>query len=174
MAFDLVAYRESLLKRMNERYTITEVEPASVTQGDLGLDAGGQQPQSAQPAVQPDAKPKAKDPEISMEVLKGTVQWALGEKEAGKSSDEVLNQLGAMKKPGLIDFIHSYLQGSGQQAPTADANTQQATQQATGEPGAEDLSGLTQPEQSPEQVPTPDASGADAGTDAGADADLKL
>lgn len=81
-------------------------------------------------------------------------------KKAGKSSDEVINQLGAMKKPGLIDFIHSYLQGSGQQAPTN--SDPQTTQQTTGEPGAEDLSGLTQPEQPASEQPA-DTGSSDAG-----------
>ena len=176
MAFNLAAYKEELNKRIQERYTLREVEPASVTQGDLGLgDAGQPQAPNAAPAPtggQPQAPTgKAKDPEISMEVLKGTVKWALAEKEAGKSSEEVINQVGAMKKPGLIDFIHSYLSGSGQQAPTS---SPEATQ-ATGEPGADDLSGLTSPETpapdaapaadaapAPEEAPAPDAGGEDS------------
>jgi hypothetical protein len=161
MAFDINEYKEGLNKRIQERYTLREVDPAQVSQSDLGLDqpaapaapaapapvAGGQQPQA------PTGKPK--DPEISMEVLKGTVQWAMAEKDAGKSSEEVVNQIGAMKKPGLIEFIHSYLSGSGQQAPTSDP----AATQATGEPGQDDLSGLTSPE--PEAAPAPDAAPAD-------------
>ena len=149
MAFDKVAYREQLNKKIHERYTLREVEPANVTQGDLGLGDAGQ-PQAPNAAPQATPTPgqqqaptgKAKDPEISMEVLKGTVKWALAEKESGKSSEEVINQVGAMKKPGLIEFIHSYLSGSGQQAPTSSPETTQAT----GEPGADDLSGLTAPE----------------------------
>lgn len=86
--FDPVAYKESLKKKMNERYTIKEVDPASVSQGDLGLDSGNQQPPTqttpTTPSTTPEGKPKAKDPEISMEVLKGTVKWALGEKESWK------------------------------------------------------------------------------------------
>lgn len=162
MAFDINKYKEGLNKRIQERYTLHEVDPAQVSQSDLGLDqpaapaapapaVGGQQPQT------PTGKPK--DPEISMEVLKGTVQWAMAEKDAGKSSEEVINQVGAMKKPGLIEFIHSYLSGSGQQAPTSDP----AATQATGEPGQDDLSGLTSPE--PEAAPAPDAAPADPAAD---------
>jgi hypothetical protein len=163
MAFDPVAYKEQLNKKIQERYTLREVEPASVTQGDLGLGDAGQPATPQTPATPQAGQPqaptgKAKDPEISMEVLKGTVQWALAEKENGKSTDEVINQIGAMKKPGLIDFIHSYLQGSGQQAPTSNP---EATQ-ATGEPG-DDLSGLTTPEapSNSNQPPTGDEPVAD-------------
>lgn len=156
MSFDIAAYKEGLNKKIKERYSLREVDPSTVSQNDLGLgDASNatpaQTPASTAP-VQPEA-PKAKDPEISMEVLRGTVQWALGEKDSGKPSDEIINQLGAMKKPGLIDFIHSYLQGSGQNAPVASQTPAPEVQQATGEPGAEDLSGLTQPEQ-PQQEPS--------------------
>jgi hypothetical protein len=160
MAFDINEYKEGLNKRIQERYTLREVDPAQVSQSDLGLDqpAAPTTPAPA-PATGGQQQPKgpsgkAKDPEISMEVLKGTVQWALAEKDAGKSSEEVINQIGAMKKPGLIEFIHSYLSGSGQQAPTADP----AATQATGEPGQDDLSGLTSPE--PEAAPAADPNAA--------------
>jgi hypothetical protein len=150
MPFDPKQYKEELHKKIQERFTLKEVEPAEISQDDLGLNDQPQQPSTQPQQVgtqsQPQPTGKAKDPEISMEVLRGTVQWALGEKEAGKSADEVLNQLKAMKKPGLIDFIHSYLEGSGQQAPTASPETQKTT----GEPGADDLSGLTNPEEPPQ------------------------
>jgi hypothetical protein len=170
MAFDKNEYKSILNKKIEERYTIREVGPGDVSQGDLGLGEpapqASTQPQATQQPqtpTNPNAAPKAKDPEISMEVLRGTVQWALNEKDSGKSTDEIVNQLGAMKKPGLIDFIHSYLQGSGQQAPTASPEVSQSA----GEPGADDLSGLTNPEPAadpnaappadPNAAPAPDA-----------------
>lgn len=160
MAFDIDAYKEGLNKRIQERYTLREVDPAQVSQNDLGLE----QPAAPAPSATPTPAPaaggqqqvptgKPKDPEISMEVLKGTVQWALAEKDAGKSSEEVLNQIGAMKKPGLIEFIHSYLDGSGKQAPSSDP----AATQATGEPGQDDLSGLTEPEAAPDAASAPES-----------------
>jgi hypothetical protein len=160
MAFDINEYKEGLNKRIQERYTLREVDPAQVSQSDLGLDQPAAPAAPAAPAPAAGGQPQAptgkpKDPEISMEVLKGTVQWAMAEKDAGKSSEEVVNQIGAMKKPGLIEFIHSYLSGSGQQAPTSDP----AATQATGEPGQDDLSGLTSPE--PEAALAPDAAPAD-------------
>lgn len=158
--FDSEAYRKNLLKSIEERYSLREVDPASVGQSDMGM---GQTPPAdpnapANPAAptgvqQPAVPGHPKDPEISMEVLKGTVKWALGEKDSGKSTEEVLNQVGAMKKPGLIDFIHSYLQGSGQAAPAAPGAP------GTGEPGTDDLSGLTSPEPAPAPAaPAPDES----------------
>jgi hypothetical protein len=177
MAFDKVAYKDGLAKKIQERYTLREVGPADISQGDLGLGDAGQ-PQAPNAAPQAPQAPqtpqgpngKAKDPEISMEVLKGTIQWALGEKESGKSSEEVINQVGAMKKPGLINFIHSYLSGSGQQAPAASPEAAQAS----GEPGSDDLSGLTAPEAAP-AAPAPDPAAApapDAGADPNADSVL--
>jgi hypothetical protein len=178
MPFDRDAYANDLLKSIQESYTLHEVDPNDIGQADLGAPApsGQQTPQASSTPNAPMAggTPHAKDPEISMEVLKGTVQWALGEKDAGKSTEEVINQLGAMKKPGLIDFIHSYLQGSGQQAPTSDASvaTDQNQPTPTGEPAADDLSGLTNPEPQQdggEAPPTDNPEDAGAGID-----DLKL
>jgi hypothetical protein len=155
MAFDINEYKNSLKNKINERYSITEVSPTDVSQTDLGLDQP-QTPTNAPAPTTPNnqtAAPKAKDPEISMEVLRGTVQWALSEKDGGKSSDEIINQLAAMKKPGLIDFIRSYLDGSGQQAPATD---NQNAQQSTGEPATDDLSGLTAPSEPPADNAQPD------------------
>ena len=185
MAFDPVAYKGQLSKKIHERYTLREVDPtgADISQSDLGLgSAQPQQSNQAQPtAPNQQQKPsvqggKPENKELSMELLKAVIDYVVAKKDDPAAIEMLKNN----SKNDLINLFQSgtFDQTAGSNTPAGANNAPKQnpeTTQATGEPGADDLSGLTQPEAPPADSGNTgdtggDAGGGDTGGDTGGDA----